>query len=60
MVSSFIDYFFPVLLRPKPLCLAQEIPERPAPFSADKLFGLVESVIHRARLDSLGSPSSTR
>ena len=52
VVSSFIDYF-PVLLRPKPLYLAQEILEQPAFFSADTLFELVESVLHRARFVEL-------
>jgi hypothetical protein len=50
--SSFIDYF-PVLLRLKPLYLAQEILEQPASFSADTLFELVESVPHRARFVKL-------
>ena len=44
---------FPVLLRLKPLCFAQEVLEQPALFSADALLELGESFLHRARLVEL-------
>jgi hypothetical protein len=52
---------FPVLLRLKPLCFAQEVLEQPALFSADALLEWARaSSTVRGLSNSLGWPSSTR
>jgi hypothetical protein len=43
----FIIDCFPILLRLKPLCFAQEVLEQPAAFSADALLEMVKNFLHR-------------